>query len=93
MARVTLRQLPLDAPAGTPVFVVEDDRSITLSRTRSAPWSLQMVGRVRRISNTIGRGAESDKVVWIVQLERRSGGFLVERCFLPPTLWPIGDDA
>ena len=35
-----LQPLPVDAPEGTRVLVVEDDKTITRTVTRSAPWKL-----------------------------------------------------
>ena len=88
--REKLQPLAVDAPIGTLVLVVEDDRTITLTRTRSTPWALQLVGRVRRVSGTIGRAADDDREVYVVQLARRSGGYLLSRCFLPPLTAPMG---
>jgi hypothetical protein len=34
------KRLPADAPAGTFVLVVEDDKSVTRTSTRSVPWKL-----------------------------------------------------
>jgi len=34
------KRLPPDAPADTPVVVVEDEQSLTRTSTRSEPWKL-----------------------------------------------------
>lgn len=76
--RETLKTLPINAPAGTLVLVVEDDHTITLTRTRSEPWPLSLLG------------PRGERQVYVVMLARRKGGYALSRCFIPPLMVPKG---
>jgi hypothetical protein len=67
-----LQPLSVDTPIGTLVLVVEDDHTITLTRTRSMPWE----------PPALAQRPQGDRSV--VKLDDRPGGYLLSRCFAPP---------